>query len=80
MIIDETEEYRRELQGEINSLQASREILEKEVGQVWNTDELSVDFEVVSFLAPFVSVRRKSDSKEGTMMFQHSPRFYFSFQ
>ena len=80
MIIDETEEYRRGLQGEINSLQASREILEKEVGQVWNTDELSVDFEVVSFLAPFVSVRRKSDSKEGTMMFQHSPRFYFSFQ
>jgi len=77
--MDETEEYRRELQGEINSLQASREILEKEVGQVWDTKELSVDFEVVSFLAPFVSVRRKSDGKWGTMMFQHSPRFYFSF-
>ena len=67
------------LQAEINAQMAVREALEKEYGQVWDTKELSADFEVHAFLAPFVMVTRRSDNKRGTLTFQHSPRFYFSF-
>jgi hypothetical protein len=31
-------------------------------------------------MAPFVVVRRKSDGVKGSMMFQHMPRYYFSFR
>lgn len=43
------------------------------------TDELSAEYEVLGFLAPFVVVRRKSDGVKGSMEFTHSPRFYFNF-
>lgn len=45
----------------------------------WNTDELRLEFEVISFLAPFVLVRRLADGAKGTMMFTHHPRWYFDF-
>lgn len=77
---DPTEGIRREMLSEINAKEAGREALEKEHGQVWNTEELQRDFEVTSFLAPFVGVIRKSDRKEGTMIFQHDPRFYWGFE
>jgi hypothetical protein len=54
--------------------------LEKIYRTVWNTDELQKDFEVKSFLAPFVVVKRKADQVTGTLTFQHAPRFYFSFE
>lgn len=75
---DNTEDARREMVNIINTDPGSREHLEKVYGQVWTTSELSVDFEVLGFLAPFVVVQRKSDKKKGSLMFQHSPRFYFS--
>lgn len=54
--------------------------LEIKHGQVWDTDEVQRDFVVESFLAPFVFVKRRSDGIRGTMIFQHSPRFYFDFK
>lgn len=78
--MDESEDARRALLPEINLAPGSREALEAEHGQVWNTQELSQDFEVKGFMAPFVIVRRKSDGKMGSLMFQHSPRHYFSFR
>lgn len=45
--------------------------------QVWDTDELRQDFEVVGFMAPFVVVQRRSDGVRGTLKFNHSPRIYF---
>jgi hypothetical protein len=60
--------------------EASREVLEAQHGQVWNTEELSRDFEVVGFIAPFVVVRRKSDGKTGSLEFQNQLRFYFNFR
>ena len=56
-----------------------RERLEKIYGQVWNTQELGRDFQVLGFAAPFVVVSRKSDGKKGSLEFQHMPRFYFNF-
>ena len=79
-MIDPTENIRREMVAEINAAPGSREALEAQYGKVWNTFEMSEDFEVTGFLAPFVVVRRKSDGKKGSLTFQHSPRFYFSFQ
>ena len=45
----------------------------------WDTAELSRDFEVIGFMAPFVAVRRRVDGAKGSMEFTHSPRFYFNF-
>jgi hypothetical protein len=65
---------------EINSQPASREALEAQHGQVWDTRQLGEDFTVEGFLAPYVIVRCKSDGQQGSLMFQNSPRFYFSFE
>lgn len=46
----------------------------------WDTTALQRDFEVLSFLAPFVVVRRRADGVKGTLRFNHSPRIYFNFQ
>ena len=77
---DETEEIRRKMVDEINSNAAERKALEEQYGQVWDTEQLQKDFEVVGFLAPFVVVIRHSDGIKGSLQFQHSPRFYFGFE
>jgi len=58
---------------------AERKRLEAKWGQVWNTEELSEDFNVEGFMAPFVVVKRKSDGVRGSLAFQDWPRFYFGF-
>lgn len=78
--MDPTENERRRMQAEINAKEADRSRLETEYGQVWDTQELQKDFEVLGFAAPFVVVCRKSDRQKGSLAFQHSPRFYFNFQ
>jgi hypothetical protein len=81
---DDTEGARRLIVGQIaagavEDPVVGRQILEMEHGQVWDTQELQRDFDVHGFLAPFVSVVRKSDGAKGALMFQHRPRFYFDF-
>lgn len=76
---DPTESTRRERLAEINAEPSSREALEALYGRVWTTEELSRDFTVEGFLAPFVVVRRKGDEQRGSLEFQHRPRFYFNF-
>ena len=78
-MIDPTEAIRRERLAEINAQPNSREALEAEHGQVWDTDQLRQDFEVIGFLAPLVVVRRKADGVKGSPEFQHSPRLYWGF-
>ena len=77
---DLTEEPRRKMVAKINSDPAEREELEKRHGQVWDTQEVQNDFNVIGFMAPFAVVQRKADGKEGMLTFQHYPRFYFSFE
>ena len=48
-------------------------------GQLWDTQELQDEFNVLGFAAPFVVVVRKSDGVRGTLTFTHSPRVYFDF-
>ena len=77
---DPTESVRKELLVTINAVPGSREALEAEHGQVWDTRQLGNDFDVLGFMAPVVVVRRKGDGQKGSLFFQHSPRFYFDFQ
>ena len=76
---DQTEAIRRERLAEINAVPGSREALEAQHGQVWDTQQLGQDFQVIGFLAPLVVVRRKADGVRGSLEFQHRPRFYFNF-
>jgi hypothetical protein len=76
---DPTEAIRRERLAEINAEPGSREALEAQYGQVWNTEQLTKDFEVIGFMAPLVVVRRRSDGVKGSLEFQHSPRLYWGF-
>jgi hypothetical protein len=79
-MIDPTETIRRLELAQINAQPGSREALEAEHGQVWDTQELDQDFQVEGFLAPYVIVRRRSDGQRGSLMFQNNPRVYFSFE
>lgn len=77
---DPTENIRRQRLAEINAEPGSREALEAEHGQVWDTEELAEEFEVLGFLAPIIAVRRRSNGQRGSLEFQHNPRFYFGFR
>ena len=77
---DSTESIRRQELAEINKVPSEREVLQAKHGQVWSTDELREDFDVLGFMAPYVVVSRKSDGVRGSLQFQHSPRLYFNFK
>lgn len=79
MSMEHTDEMRKILAGILNITNLTREDLEHAYGRVWDTDQLQEAFSVEAFLAPYVYVTRKSDGKKGTLMFTHSPRFYFGF-
>lgn len=74
-----TTELRMMMTRAINSKESSREELEEAYGDVWDTQQVEQEFVIHGFLAPFVKATRKSDNKEGLLVFQHSPRFYFMF-
>jgi hypothetical protein len=76
---DPTEAIRRQQLAEINAEPGSRAALEATHGQVWDTSEMQDEFQALGFMAPYVIVRRRSDGVKGSLMFQHNPRFYFSF-
>ena len=54
---DPTESIRRHRLAEINADPGSRQALKEQHGRVWDTQELSDEFEVLGFLAPYVVVR-----------------------
>ena len=72
---DTTENIRREM---IETGQPQRDLAQ--ATERWTTEELSRDFEVLGFLAPFVVVKRRSDGAKGSLEFTHSPRFYFNWR
>jgi hypothetical protein len=47
--------------------------------EVWDTKELSERFEVLGFKNPFAIVRDRTTGQRGSVLFQHSPRYYFGF-
>ena len=77
---DETETIRKQRIAEINANPGSRETLMGDHGEVWTTNQLRDNFEILGFLAPYVVVRRRSDGTKGSVEFQHDPRMYFNFK
>ena len=77
---DAAEEIRRHEAARLNSRRQERDKLERVYGQVWSTDELCKQFEVLGFMAPFVKVRDLDTREKGTLKFQHDPRYYFSWR
>lgn len=77
---DPTETIRREWLAEINIVPGSRADLEARYGKVWNTDELTEEFQAIGFMAPLIVVCRRSDGVKGSLEFQGNPRFYFNWQ
>lgn len=77
---DETELPRIELKAALVAGPGERAELEAKYGKVWSTDELSAEFSVEGFMAPFVVARRKADGARGSLMFRSHPRFYFGFE
>jgi hypothetical protein len=65
---------------EINANPNGRAALEDRHAQVWDTDELRRDFEVLSFAAPWVIVKRRADGVVGSLEFQHHPHMYWGFR
>jgi hypothetical protein len=76
---DPTEVGRRRRLAEINAEPGTREALAARHGAVWDTAQLTEEFDCVGFHAPYVVVRRKADGVLGSLEFQHEPRFYFNF-
>ncbi len=76
---DEVENIRREAASVINTNAKNRTELETRYGEVWDTEQLKRNFDVLGFAAPLVVVVRRSDGCLGSLFFQHSPRFYFEF-
>ena len=71
--MDKTEGARRAMVAAINTDPNEREALEQKYGKVRQ------EFEVLGFAAPFVIVTEKLTGHKGSLMFQHDPRYYFSF-
>jgi hypothetical protein len=81
--ISDVEKVREIVLNSVNSdMTDSREKVEALYGKgnVFNTKELQDNFEVLGFMAPFVIVKRLADGVKGSLMFRHSPRFYFDFK
>jgi hypothetical protein len=74
------EAIRRKMQKAINEDALPREELEARHGQVWSSDELFKQFEVIGFGAPLVVAKRRTDGVLGSLVFQHHPRFYWGFK
>ncbi len=77
---DISEGIRRQMVTKINAKPNSREAFEARFGHVWDTGQLTSEFEVIGFKAPFAKVRRLIDGVVGSIMFQDSPRYFFGFE
>ena len=64
----------------VNGDTRTRKELEAEYGQTWTTEEMTADFTVSMFAAPYVIVTRLSDGVRGSLLFRHHPRVYFGWR
>jgi hypothetical protein len=74
-----TDEGRRQM---IEDGEPQRDLAAAEAAQekTWDTAGMTAEFDVIGFAAPFVTVRRKSDGKLGSLEFMHRPRVYFGWE
>ena len=75
---DQTEAIRKQMVAELNSEDNTKTELEAKHGQIWTTSEMQEEFDALGFMAPFIIVRKRDTGERGSLMFTHSPRYYFS--
>jgi hypothetical protein len=61
---DETETIRRQGLLDITLEPGSRAALEAAYGQVWDTSQMTNDFDFLDFMPPLVAVRRRADGRK----------------
>ena len=76
-LLDERKDYKYGTEEYDQWETVCRHYLEKQVGHVWNTSELTEEFSIEGFLAPCCYGNRRSDNARITLLFTHSPRFYY---
>ena len=62
----------------INTEPRSEEAFTTAGEEVWNTEEVQKEFEILGFKKPFALAIRKSDGARGTFLFQTMPKLFFS--
>ena len=67
------------LQAWINRHPRSREEIAGVSIDVWDPGELNTRFEILGFKSPFAIVREHATGEQGSVLFQHEPRYYFGF-
>lgn len=77
---DTTKSIRKQMVAELNLDDNTKADLEAKHGKVWTTSEMSAEYEALGFMAPYIIVRKRETGERGSLMFTHSPRFYFNFQ
>lgn len=77
MLTTETERLARIT--EINANPMTREELEAEFGQIWDTQGLARDFIIIGISGKLLRVRSKADGFERVLGVQEEPRLYFDF-
>ena len=76
---DPTESIRRKRLVEINAEPGSRDALEAKYGQVWDTQQLAENFQVIGFWPRSWWSVANRDGVKGSLEFQHHPRLYWGF-
>jgi hypothetical protein len=77
---DQTEAIRKQMVAELNSEDNAKAELEAKHGKIWTTSEMQEEFDALGFMAPFIIVRKLDTGERGSLMFTHSPRYYFSWK
>jgi len=49
-------------------------------GECWTTEEVTDEFDILGFMAPFCTAVRKATKEKGTLAFIHRPRIYYSWR
>ncbi len=51
--------------------------IQEEGGECWTTEEVTQEFEILGFMAPFCAAVRISTGEKGALAFVHRPRIYY---
>lgn len=48
--------------------------------ECWTTEEVTQEFEILGFMAPFCTAVRISTGEKGSLLFVHRPRIYYGWK
>jgi hypothetical protein len=54
--------------------------IQEEGGECWSTEEVTQEFDILGFMAPYCVAVRKETGKKGALAFVHRPRIYYGWQ